>query len=131
MKNKLPSKTTGTGKWIRCFAAAATLFAVLSRFLPSPTPLHFVMPEESWVRALHWAFQQRAQFGSEIVFTYGPWGFLSCGYDPATYGVSVAAWSALALVFWWAGWRTARTLFRNEFTGALWLIALAAVAGFT
>ena len=32
--------------------------------------------EESWKAFLGWAFQHKRQFGTEVIFTYGPWGFL-------------------------------------------------------
>ena len=32
--------------------------------------------DESWRAFLTWAFEHGKQFGTEVVFTYGPWGFL-------------------------------------------------------
>lgn len=47
--------------------------------------------DASWVAALHVAAHRRLQFGSEIVFTYGPLGFLTLPipYFAATWGLSV------------------------------------------
>jgi hypothetical protein len=32
--------------------------------------------DESWRALLTWAIQHHRQFGTEVIFTYGPWGFL-------------------------------------------------------
>ena len=45
------------------------------------------------------AFAERLQSGRDIVFTFGPWGFLFGGYHPATYLISVVAWLFLPLCF--------------------------------
>jgi len=71
---------------------------------------------------LHEAFIKRLQFGRDIVFTFGPWGFLYGGYHPATHWFAVIAWAVLAGVFWWTGWRIARHCFRNELLAWVWLM---------
>ncbi|HVH35435.1 MAG TPA: hypothetical protein VM847_15120, partial [Tahibacter sp.] len=47
----------------------------------------------SWTAVLSWAFSQGAQFGDDIVFTYGPLGFLIpiANYHPQTYALFFAA----------------------------------------
>lgn len=32
--------------------------------------------DDSWLAFLTWAFEHSKQFGTEVIFTYGPWGFL-------------------------------------------------------
>jgi hypothetical protein len=41
-------------------------------------PIPAVRPglDESWRAFLTWAFEHGRQFGTEVIFTYGPWGFL-------------------------------------------------------
>lgn len=55
----------------------------------------------SWTAVLSWAFSHGAQFGSDIVFTYGPLGFLSpiATYYPDTHSLYVAAQVFISLVF--------------------------------
>ena len=62
----------------------------------------------SWTAVLSWAFSQGAQFGDDIVFTYGPLGFLIpiANYHPQTYALFFAAqvffgvvWAALIARF--------------------------------
>src|SRR5262245_21139988 len=46
--------------------------------------------DTSWVLALHHAFASSLAFGRDVVFTFGPWGFLfGSMYHPATHGVAV------------------------------------------
>ena len=42
-------------------------------------PIPAIRPaiDESWRAFLTWAFEHHKQFGIEVIFTYGPWGFLS------------------------------------------------------
>lgn len=79
----------------------------------------------------HAAFQEHLQFGSDVVFPIGPWGFLYGGYFPATHSIAALTWSVLAVVFWWVAWRTARHFFANEFVSWLWLMALIATTDTT
>src|SRR5262245_32317938 len=53
----------------------------------------------SWVMVLNWARGVGADFGREIVFTFGPWGFAMYGYAPHTHVAHVAAWGVLAAAF--------------------------------
>ena len=77
---------------------------------------------------MHVAYAQHMQFGQDIVFTYGPWGFLARGYYPPTYLISVVAWVALASVFLCAGWRLARCFTNNQVIVWLWLMGFTALA---
>lgn len=66
----------------------------------------------SWTAVLSWAFSHGAQFGSDIVFTYGPLGFLSpiATYYPDTHTLYLAAQVFLSLVFAVLAARFARRL---------------------
>ena len=114
----------------RLLGATALLY-VLSRFLPCAPQKHFGVLDDSWMQVLHTAFQQHWQFGRDIVFTFGPWGFLYGGFDPATRFISIIVWAALALTFWWVGWSIARHLFGNEIIAWLWFMFFVAVSSVT
>lgn len=55
-------------------AVLFTWYLITYVFLPIPA----IRPglDESWRAFLTWAFEHGKQFGTEVVFTYGPWGFL-------------------------------------------------------
>lgn len=113
---------------------AGTLLYVLSRFVPCAAPKHFAPLDDSWMQVLHVAFLEHWQFGRDIVFTFGPWGFLYGGYDPATHLISVAAWSFLSVSFWQATWQASRLCFHDRMAGWLWVtafIASSSLAGLT
>jgi hypothetical protein len=104
---------------------------VFSRFIPSHPIADYtanVPVDNAWGQVMHVAFAQHMQFGRNIVFTYGPWGFLARGYYPPTYLTSVAAWVALFMVFTCAGWRLARHFTGNQVVIWVWLIGYAAMA---
>jgi hypothetical protein len=107
------------------------LLYVFSRFIPGHLAGDYPAyksVDDSWTQVLHMAYVQHLQFGRDIVFTYGPWGFLAGGYDPATYDVSVAAWLVLSLAFIGAGWWVARYFFQNVVLAWVWLILFTAAA---
>lgn len=116
---------------VRWLAGVSTLLYVFSRFIPGTPVDEYLFNEDidnAWTQVLHVAFHRHWQFGRDIVFTYGPWGFLGRGYDPATYPVAVIAWLLLSLVFWWAGWRLARHLSGHRLFSWFWLIGFAGLA---
>jgi hypothetical protein len=112
-------------------AGASALLHVLSRFVPwaPPDASKYSEIDLSWLQFLHQAFLERLQCGRDLIFTFGPWGFLYGGYYPGTRLVSVLVWSVLSLIFWWAGWKAARRLTRNLLGAWIWLISFTSVAG--
>src|SRR6185369_9698801 len=55
--------------------------------------------DSSWSMVLHYAFQRHWQFGRDIVFTFGPYGFVYTRmFDPDTYWLTLSAWIAIALL---------------------------------
>jgi len=78
------------------------------------------------MQVLHLAFEQHLRFGRDIVFTYGPWGFLCGGYSPPTFAISVIVWAMLSLVFWLAGWRLARHFSNHQLVSWVWLMGFIA-----
>jgi hypothetical protein len=123
---ELRAQTKTLATWL---AAVTSLVFVLSRFLSSvrPTGAYGII-EDSWIQMLHMAFAERLQFGRDIVFTFGLWGFLYGGYHPATYWISVVVWVVLAVVFWWAAWRVVTHFFKNPLISWLWLLAITGLA---
>ena len=111
----------------RWLSRASTLLFAWYQFVPwgAATTDHNL--EDSWIQVQHLAFLEHLQFGRDIVFTFGPWGFLLYGgYYPATYPVTVIVWLVLSVVFWWAAWRIAHSAFENEFISWFWLLTFTA-----
>jgi hypothetical protein len=116
---------------VHWLAGLTTLAYTLSRFVPCSPPGHSPVYtlDESWVQTLHFAFAQHLQFGRDIVFPFGPWGFLCGGYYPPTFMVSTVVWITLAFVFWWCLWQMARHFWKSEFVAWLWMIGCIGVTG--
>ena len=70
----------------------------------SANPLLHFFPEYhlDWLLTLSYAHDQQLQSGTDIVFTYGPWGFLWGGYYPSTFAAGCVFWLLAASVIWWA-----------------------------
>ena len=122
---ELRALTKTLAKWL---AATTSLLFVFSRFLPSGGLGRYEIVDDSWIQMLHFAFVERLQFGRDIVFTFGPWGFLYGGYHPATYLISVIVWAVLGVVFWWAAWRVVTHFFKNPLVCWLWMMAFIGLA---
>jgi hypothetical protein len=104
--------------------AASSLLFVLACLLPTKPRVYDPL-DESWMEALHSAFLNHLQFGRDIVYTYGPWGFLFGGYLPETHFLSSVVWLVLGIIFWAASWRLACASFQNGFARWLWVMAFA------
>jgi hypothetical protein len=109
---------------VKSLAATTSFIFTLSRFLPTGRARGYRIFDDPWIEMLHTAFAERLQFGRDIVFTFGPWGFLYGGYHPATYLVSVVVWAVLAAVFWWAAWCVVTPFFKNPLVCWLWMMAV-------
>ena len=110
---------------------AGVLLYVFSRFIPCATVGDYPKSDgldDAWTQALHLAFSEHWQFGTAVVFTYGPWGFLARGYYPPTYLIAMMSWTVLSLVFLGASWRLARHFFKNEWPSVIWLVGFTAAA---
>lgn len=114
------------GVWL---AGGSSLLYLASRFLPCTQPAWQGEIEDSYLQVLNTAFAGGWQFGRDLVFTYGPWGFLYAGHHPATHTLAAFAWLGLTLAFWVALWRAARRLWNNALIAWLWLMVVAAVSG--
>jgi len=94
--------TPGTGMYF------CLLIYALIRLCPWSPPIidDSLARDPSWIMALNEAFANRWHFGSEIAFTYGPYGFLHCqSYHPQTYSWLIGGWLFLAFVFFDCTWR--------------------------
>lgn len=127
-----PQPTTRGQLLARWLAGASTLIFTLFRFVPWGASTSNQILDDSWIQVQHLAFLEHLQFGRDIVFTFGPWGFLLYGgYYPATYLVTLVAWLVLSVVFWWVAWRIAHALFDNQFISWVWLIIFTGTADLT
>jgi len=55
--------------------------------------------DSSWATAHNLGFQQGWQWGKDIVFTHGPWGWLIAPqYHPSTYTLLVTVWAGISFV---------------------------------
>jgi hypothetical protein len=109
---------------LQWLGAASSLLFVFACLLPSKPRVYDPL-DESWMEALHSAFLNHLQFGHDIIYTYGPWGFLFGGYLPETHFLSSIIWVALGIIFWGASRRLARASFQNAFARWLWVMAFA------
>ena len=88
--------------WNRCqilgagFSALCVLAIFLSSFFLSGTTTPIGELDPSWQAVLEFARQKRLQFGSEIIFTYGPLGFL---LQPHGFGMFPSLRAIFALAF--------------------------------
>ena len=88
--------------------------------------------DSGWAFALH-AFHSRGlQHGRDVVFTYGPLGFLEPRvYHPDTFVALLSRSAAFALVFWFALWSYGRRIIPNVFARGVWVVILTSLAGIT
>ena len=80
---------------------------------------------------LHLAFLDGLAFGQDIVFTYGPWGFVATRiYVPRDLGWLLLWWIVvLAASIWYAAFAAALATMRSPLRAALDLSALPLVVG--
>jgi hypothetical protein len=110
-------------------AAAIFAFLLVTWVLPLPLPVRpdFFLLDPSWQIALSEAFLRGAQFGRDIIYTYGPWGFLETPRgDPRIYPWLVAGRLLIAIPFAFGLASVAVRGIRN-LAGRLLLVALIAL----
>lgn len=130
-KNAVRNKTFRWRLVIRWLLEGSALLCILSRFVPFAPPSHSWIIDNSWMEVLHIAFIKHWQFGRDIVFTLGPWGFLYGGYNPTTHLITVIVWTILSVMFWWSTRRVALLCFKQEWIALVWLMAFSIIAGVT
>jgi hypothetical protein len=79
--------------------------------------------DTSWMLGLHVAFAAGWRWGHDVVFTYGPLGFLATRlYDPRTRLVMLALWVALAVLLWAAVWTLVRRRAGRPWSAIVWVL---------
>lgn len=107
------------------FLSVITLICSLCLFALGNNPPPIGGLDYSWAMALHEFFAAKKQFGKEIIFTYGPYGFLFTKlYHPKTYWLTNVFWLFLALIFWWSSFYIAYRLIKNKIFIFLWFFTL-------
>jgi len=112
------------------FIAVAVLF-----FLSGYAPWRIGYPETSpldmsWLMVLKWAHAHSVDFGHNLIFTFGPWGFVIEGYDPNSYGTMVLAWTFMGAALFLGLIALAREAKSPPpWVGAILLIFIAALLG--
>jgi hypothetical protein len=98
------------------------LFAImrLPPWLPKSVGMNL---DQSWEWAAHEAWRLGLSHGRELVFTFGPFGFLQTEtYVPSTYGLMLAIYAALTGLLVTALWKIACGATARGWLAALWLI---------
>lgn len=88
--------------------------------------------DADWTFALHDIFAQRLQFGSDITFTYGPWGFLLFRYahpgtEQAFFLGRMVMFGGLILLWWRVSQRVPSYLLRSLLCSAVVVSGAAAI----
>jgi hypothetical protein len=108
------------------------LLAVIAfaAFIPDPLPTAGL--DNSWQAGLNLAREHGLRFGTDVLFTYGPWGFLDS--PRAVSRVNLLAGTAFSICAVACGWLAfygalrRRTSDRVAAVAAAWLVALAAAS---
>src|SRR5688572_1521543 len=86
--------------------------------------------DSGWAFALHAFHAKGLQHGRDVVFTYGPLGFLEPRfYHPETYIALLCRSVAFAAVLWFGLWSYGRRVIRNVLVRGVWLLILTTLAG--
>jgi hypothetical protein len=97
----------------------------------APTP-YLDWLDDAWRLALSVSFLEGRAFGREVIFTFGPLGFLhNPGPMPGTYPLALAAWVVLASLMWAAAFHLARRRFARWPLALVWLLALIGAISWT
>ena len=115
-------------RWV----GAATLLLSLSFFVPwKPHVIASSVIDDSWMLALNAMFRRHLRFGYDVVFTYGPWGFLHTrAYHPDTFGLMLMGWAFFAIAFWQGCWSVGRRRISSPIVMLAWLTAALGAASF-
>lgn len=93
------TRSTAIGRWLMAALPGLVLLTQFPAWLPDVPSSNL---DPGWILALGVAGAQRLQFGTDILFTWGPLGVLTIAqYNPALYGVSVLCIAALTALCWW------------------------------
>lgn len=107
----VPAGTIGHRRLLTVLRAVAVAVAVVLAL-----PVDQVWPQSdldpSWRLGLTWALVHGWDFGREVVFTYGPWGFLDhpSMLSPWRTAVALVLTTAACVLLWWRVERLLRSL---------------------
>jgi hypothetical protein len=104
-------------------------FFTLSVFVPWTVPLPPDDLDSSWMLALQWAHFHHIQFGRQIVFTYGPWGYALAGHAEAIFPWVVGVWTFLGVAFFLGIWKLANFATPNRWAGLFWMFVTIVIGG--
>jgi hypothetical protein len=111
-------------RWASLFLLSAVYtFALVIPFAPQ-IPRN-CDSETSWMLVMHAGWKAQPQFGSDRIFTYGPYGFcVPPIYYPPTYPIVLAIRAAVAGILLWSIWSIVPAIRRvsdNPIAAALWI----------
>ena len=129
-----PAVSTDSVKSGKSIAASLWLPAVLLLYtLCVFVPWNISLPpndlDASWNVVLQWAHVHKIDFGKNLIFTYGPWGFVNLRYMPALFGWAVLTWSVLAVGFFLAAWKIAGGLPSRKWAAGFMLLFITLAGG--
>lgn len=108
---------------------ALTLAFALTALVPWEPGFPALSLDVSWSMVLHEAYGRGWRFGSDLMFTYGPLGFIAAGsYHPKTGNVMLALWSLFAVGYWAIVFALARRLVPSALLALPLLVMIVAVA---
>jgi len=84
--------------------------------------------DNSWVMVLHWAHAHRVDFGHDMTFTFGPWGFIWAGYSPETFAAQIFAWLVMTGAML-AGLAAVARRMRRPTAGLVWAVMVITLVG--
>jgi hypothetical protein len=114
-----PDREPRPASWFATASFAIAFFVLTLRWGSAPAGNEV---DPSWTAVMAWAFRHGARWGTDVVFTHGPLGFLHplASYDPSTHGVFLTAQLAIAAL----GSVVAALVFRTlDRIGQAWLFA--------
>ena len=82
----------------------------------------------SWIMALHWCTAHHVDFGHDLAYMFGPWGFVWEGYSPATFAAQIFAWTLMTIALL-AGIGAVARRMRRCAAGLLWAAGIITLAG--
>ncbi|HEX7706161.1 MAG TPA: hypothetical protein VF701_06845 [Thermoanaerobaculia bacterium] len=114
------------GTWVPAvFLPIAVLFVIGAVI---PVPLYTNLGGEYWWKVvIHDAFLRGSSFGTDVVFTYGPWGFLLDGFHPGTAGLMFLLRAAIASVCTIAVWKLGAESGRKRIAAAVIAVSIVVV----
>ncbi len=106
-------------------AFALCALHALVRWVPwAPKPVGSDI-DASWSWVFHEVWSRPLACGRDVVFTYGPYGFLLTeSYHPATFGVRVVVLTAVSLLLAGVAWRIVRARTSSPWIAMAWTLLL-------